>query len=357
MNKAPYFSIVMPAYNVEQYIESAVDSVRNQTFYDWELIIVDDCSPDASGRAAEKLKSQDSRITVVHHDVNKGVSQARNTGIEQASGEYIWFMDPDDRADVTLLKAVYESIKVNQPQLVVFGLQEEYFGKDGTFKYSHTIKPESHEFSASSELRPYMIQLEQETLYGYVWNKVYDLKYLKSLRLKYENASLNEDILFNVKFCMDISSMNTLSIAPYHYAKRLEENLTNKFVPEYFELHRKRIELILEQYKYWKLCTSELKRILGSLYARYILSAMQRNCDKQAEMNHVLRYRWCSKLFGESMFNELIPLAGARNSKVLSFWIFLLKRKNRMLCLLMGRAVYLIKNKLPVVYSKVKSGR
>ena len=122
----PFFTVVMPAYGVEKYLKKAVDSIRHQTFSDWELIIVEDGSPDRTGELAERLAGKDSRIRAVHHEKNKGLSQARNTGIAQARGKYIWFMDPDDFVDEDLLEKVWNSFQENPARLAVFGHREEY---------------------------------------------------------------------------------------------------------------------------------------------------------------------------------------------------------------------------------------
>lgn len=356
-SEQPFFSIIMPTYGVERYIAAALKSIQEQTFSNWELIVVDDCTKDRSAEIAEEFAGRDARIRVIHHEENKGLSEARNTGTGEAEGRYIWYMDPDDSVDSTLLEDAYKSLQKNPAQILVFGLNEEYYEKNGAFSYRHTICPEEHYFKSAEELRPYVITLEQETLYGYAWNKMYELSYLRTLKLKYENVKLIEDIVFNIKFCMDITTMNTLPKAPYHYAKRMEENLTNKYVPDYFRLHRKRISMLLEQHKYWNCCPQETIRILGSLYARYILSAMERNCDKRSDMNHAARYRWCCTLFREPLFCELIPKASAKDSRALSIWLKLLRWKRPKLCLAMGRAVYCVHSRVPMLYSKIKSER
>lgn len=353
----PFFSIIMPVYNVEKYIERAIGSILDQTWKDWELIVVDDCTPDESGRIARELAGTDERIFVVRHEENKGLSAARNTGKALAGGKYIWFMDSDDYVDSDLLENVYRSVEKHPAKLVVFGLIEEYFQKNGEFGYSHEVKPKPGYFSKAEDLRKEIIYLEQETLYGYAWNKMYDLEYLKTLTLDYENVKLIEDILFNVKYCMDIDSMNLLDIAPYHYQKRLDDSLTNKFVPDYYKLHKQRIDRIYKQYQYWDACTEEVRGILGGLYARYILSALQRNCDPRAEMCMRKRVYWCKKVFQERLYQELIPWAKANDSRALTLTLFFMKRKCLSGCLLLGRVVYMIKNKLPMIYSKVKSER
>lgn len=358
--KRPFFSIVMPAYKVEKYIEKAIKSIRRQTFPDWELIVVDDCSPDESRRIADAYAKEDGRICVLCQEENKGVSAARNLGIEKAVGKYIWFMDSDDFVDDNLLKEAYESLGKNPARLVVFGLQEEYYGRDGEFRYRHVILPKGKRYTDKESLREEIIYLEQATLYGYVWNKMYELEYLRTLNLEYvdyEGAKFIEDFLFNVKYCMDIDSMNTLAIAPYHYQKRLDNSLTNEFVPDYYRLHRKRIRMIYKQYCCWGLCTDEVKKILGSLYGRYLLSALQRNCDKRSHMNCFVRYQWCKRAVSQPLFEELIPYARSRESKTLAAALYIFRRKNVPVCLLMGRIVYICKAKLPTIYSKVKSGR
>lgn len=93
---SPLVSVVMPAYKAERFIGDAIQSVINQTVEDWELIIVEDCSPDETYREAELLARTDSRITLLRNEKNQGVSRTRNRGIDLCRGEYIAFLDSDD---------------------------------------------------------------------------------------------------------------------------------------------------------------------------------------------------------------------------------------------------------------------
>lgn len=358
--QVPFFSIVMPVYQAEAYVQKAVESIQAQTFSDWELIAVVDCSPDRSGEILDQCAEKDNRIQVVHLDKNRGVSEARNRGICHAKGRYLWFVDADDSVEATVLKECYKSLVENPAKLLIFGLVEEYYAAEGSLVYQNPRCPEEKVFRSKEELRPYMIYLEQQTLYGYPWNKIYDLDYLKQSNVRFTDYRTNkfiEDITFNIEYCMDIDSLNLLAITPYHYAKRAKDSLTNEFVPEYYTFHKRRIELLLEQYRYWGLVTIEVKRILGSLYARYILSALQRNCDKRAKMTHSMRYKWCKGVFGQELFRVLIPEAEEKDSKTLGFALKFLRGKHTMGCLALGRLIYIAKNKLPIFYSKVKSGR
>lgn len=356
MNK-PFFSVVMPSYGVEKYLEKAVKSVKEQTFEDWELIIVEDGSPDKTGELAEKLKKTDTRIQVLHHEKNKGLSPARNTGMEAARGQYIWFMDPDDYVERDVLEKVYGSLEKNPAELVVTGHVEEYYDSDGKLNYTHSVKPERKIFSEQEKLREHIIYLEQETLYGYAWNKFYSLDHIKREGIKYETVRLIEDIVFNIQFCMNIKKMNVLDITPYHYAKRMEGSLTARFVPDYYPLHRRRIAMLYEQQRYWNTDTPETCAVLGSLYGRYILSALERNCDRRAKMKHKDRKQFCKEVFLDELFDHLIPKAKARDSRALKLTLVCLNRKSVFLCTALGRAVHIVRGSLPMIYSKVKSNR
>ena len=98
------YSIVMPVYNVQNYLKDSVADIKKQSFSDFELILVDDCATDSSGKLCDELAKSDSRIQVLHLAKNGGLSNARNQGMAAAKGEYILFLDPDDRYDVRLLE-------------------------------------------------------------------------------------------------------------------------------------------------------------------------------------------------------------------------------------------------------------
>ena len=277
MENQPFFSIVMPVYGVEEYLEKAVYSVLGQSFQNFEVILVDDKSPDNAGKICDELARKNAKIIVIHHDENRGLSMARNTGAERASGKYIWFMDSDDYVESTLLEKVHDSLMKNKAQVVVFGVEEEYFNEKGEKKKSKQITLETKYLESKEEVRKTIIKLEESTLYGYAWNKIYDLENLKQCSIKFEKVTLIEDIMFNVQYFENIDKLNILSDVLYYYEKRMGNSLTAKYVPDYFELHRQRVEMIYEQQKRWGIDTKEIRAVLGKIYCRYIYSSFKFN--------------------------------------------------------------------------------
>ena len=103
-------SIIVPVYNVEKYIKKCVDSLITQTYSNLEIILVNDGSPDNSGKICDEYAQSDSRIKVIHK-ANGGLSDARNTGIDIAEGQYIFFLDSDDWIDCQCIEKLHNLIK------------------------------------------------------------------------------------------------------------------------------------------------------------------------------------------------------------------------------------------------------
>lgn len=119
----PKISCIVPVYNVEKYLRRCVDSILNQTFTDFELILVDDGSPDNSPAICYEYAVKDSRIKVIHK-VNGGVSSARNVGLDVAKGEWICFVDSDDLIEADYMQKMYEAAINNNSDFIMCGIQQ-----------------------------------------------------------------------------------------------------------------------------------------------------------------------------------------------------------------------------------------
>ena len=116
----PRISIIVPAYNIENYIEQCLDSIVHQPFRDIEIICVEDCSTDNTLSVLEFFADKDTRIKVITHDKNKGLSAARNTGIDASAGTYILYLDSDDYLLPDALQRMWEAVQENNLDLLTF---------------------------------------------------------------------------------------------------------------------------------------------------------------------------------------------------------------------------------------------
>lgn len=350
------YSIVMPAYNVEAYIKDAVSDIEKQSFSDFELILIDDCSTDTTGLLCDVFAHTDERIQVRHLQKNGGLSNARNQGMDAASGEYILFLDPDDRYDTDMLAKIEESLQQNPAKVVLFGLTEMYYDPNGKIEYQKQIVPVAGCFDSKENVRQQVLPLECQTLFGYAWNKAYQLSYVKEHGFRFQTITMIEDVLFNIEVFRELDSCNLIAEALYKYAIRKKGSLTTKYLPDYFELHERRVESMCQLYRDWDMETPEELKSLGSIYCRYFMSALQRNCSKAAKMSHKDRKSWVRAQFQtltyQSLKNSLFP-----DNRILKVLAWGIRTEKVEFCLFCGRGIYIVKEKCPGIFSRLKQNR
>ena len=155
-------SIIIPVYNVKLYLDNCIQSVIQQSYTDFECILVDDGSTDGSSEICDQWAEKDNRIIIVHQP-NGGVSSARNKGLEQAKGEYICFIDSDDWVDVDYLSAMINNLKEKETDLIICGLTQEFKDRN-CIDY---IPQQSLNFELGCNHTNYFVMLnEQNLLYG-----------------------------------------------------------------------------------------------------------------------------------------------------------------------------------------------
>ncbi len=348
----PLVSVVMPVYRVENYLKDAVGSVRGQSMSDWELILVDDASPDGCGAICDELAAQDARLSVVHLSENGGLSNARNVGFEQTRGKYVMFMDSDDRIDSTLFERMYEAVSVeNPPQVVVWGLTEEHYSKDGKIVERRNICMQDEKCETADSVRRCALSLEQKGILGYAWNKLYERELLVRSGVRFENVRLIEDIVFNLSLLPHIERVQVISQPLYFYARRTEGSLTHRFIGDYYPLSMRRVRDMLDLYESWGM-EADAKKVLAPIYVRYTLSALSRNCDKRAGMSMRTRLEFV-RAFRKSdlhiRLKEEMNCAGGVKGMISR----LIAQGNGFACLSMGRVIYIVQSGMQGLFLKL----
>lgn len=220
MNKT--VSIVVPIYNVENYLEKCINSIVDQTYRELEIILVDDGSKDGSPDICNNWKEKDSRIRVIHK-VNGGLSSARNAGLEVASGEYIMFEDSDDWLENDIVEKCVERIEKDDSDMVIFGYKKvDEKGKElGSFTFGN--KTYSQE-ELSEQLHRRILEMS----FGYAWNKLYRLSVIKESGVKNDLKVIDrEDLHFNLKLLVNINKISFIEEIGYNYLQRRTSLLHN----------------------------------------------------------------------------------------------------------------------------------
>lgn len=349
---SPLISVIMPVYKVEPYLPSAVESVLEQTFQDFELILVDDESPDNCPALCDEYARQYEQVQVLHKPKNGGLGAARNTGAAVARGRYLYYMDSDDWIDKDLFERVNASIQSYPANVIMIGLLEEYY-ENGVLKRTIPVTVPGWTAKTAKEVHKKVAALERAGLYGYAWNKFYSREHIQAQQLSFSSVTLIEDIEFNVRFFESIDSCTYLDCTPYHYAKRMKGSLTDKFVADYFSLHETRIRMVKEQLERWGEYKGKSREILGELYLRYFYSAICRNRQKESGMSRKDQKAWVQARFQDALFRDI--LRGVRPSERILRWMLYPARKRWAGgCLALGTVMYAAKHKSPVLFAKMK---
>lgn len=220
----------MPVYNVADYLEKSVNSVLNQNFESFELILIDDGSTDDSPKILDNFNKNEC-VTVVHAK-NAGSGIARNRGLNLARGEYIYFMDPDDWLEGEMLKDNYQLINKNHPDVLLFGYYDHFKGKIRSQSLSKRI------INSKSEFLDSFPELFRMNVLYTVWNKLYKKSFLINNDLNFGSERNGQDYLFNIKVYSHLSTMLVNDKKYYHYIVQRNNAATTKFHEDMFVLYK-----------------------------------------------------------------------------------------------------------------------
>ena len=253
-------SIIVPVYNVERYLKRCVESIVSQTLKDLEIILVDDGSPDHSGKICDELKEKDNRIVVIHQE-NKGLPGARNSGMKIAHGEYIGFVDSDDYIDNDMYERMYITAKDNQADVVMCDfLKEAIIDNEG--KNNNNQHGTRTQMICDIDEGVYDINKIKEVIYPQLimkenidfgpllsqWSCLYNRKFMEENSIFY-----NE----NIKQCEDnyLSSIIGIRMKKFVYMKH--------FCPYHYMYNPNSISHTYKEqaWGYFCLMNSELKKI------------------------------------------------------------------------------------------------
>ena len=201
-------SVIVPIYNAEGLLPRCIDSILNQTYQDFELLLVDDGSQDGSSSICERYCKEDNRVRY-YRQANQGVSVARNKGLEMAQGEYISFVDADDFVDNGFLKAFAEALRDENTDICIQGYNCMEFG--------NCVMPYSHVTERDDIFRKSMT-LNDRHLLGYVWNKLFRKDIIRNNHIQFNPiVTLREDLLFVMQYLLYCNDMVVLSDVWYYY--------------------------------------------------------------------------------------------------------------------------------------------
>jgi len=241
----PKVSIIIPVYNVEKYLERCINSLKNQTLEEIEIILVDQASPDSTQQICDKAAEEDPRIKVIHKD-NEGAGKARNAALEVATGEYIGFVDSDDYVDPDMFKTLYEKAEKYNSDLIMSGvsfvdgnmfseegecIRKIYFDKDTHFETKEELK------NLKMGIIGALPQDTDDSKYGMsIWKNLFRTDVIKQNNIIFqsEREILSEDALFMIDYISCIKKATGIFEAFYNYCRN-EDSISKSYKKDRFE--------------------------------------------------------------------------------------------------------------------------
>lgn len=229
------FSIIIPVYNAEKYIGRTINSVLQQSYSDYEVILIDDGSKDNSSEILDRYAEKEEKI-IVKHIHNQGVSHARNEGITLARGEYILFLDADDEYEKHALGCIEDALRIyNSPDFLCFGYNE-YLFKNNKIVREKGFSYNSFSLSGQNELREFAIDLVTNAMFGSVWSKAYKRELLVAYNIRMpEEMYVGEDYCFNLKVLEHSCCFVAIKDYLYKYMIQNQDSIIRKYNPKKFE--------------------------------------------------------------------------------------------------------------------------
>lgn len=308
MNKNLLLSIIIPVYNVEKYIKQCVESVLNQEFSDYEIILIDDGSTDQSGIICDQIASKYSNVEAVHKK-NGGLSDARNVGIQHANGKYILFIDSDDYIALGSIKKIVEYLNAQPVTIDVMFLEAKKFYEDGMMvPLGDGFELGALEEKNKQEILEYIAGLPRFP--GSACTKLIRKEVIIRNDLYFKKGLLSEDINWTIELLIKANTFAYCDTDYYYYRQNRKGSITNS-------VNKKSVESLLYIVKRWacennkKLYQKEINSFLAyeymiALYNYAGLCYAERNELKE----DFVKYKWILK-YARTQKTKMVGLSCA----------------------------------------------
>ena len=327
-------SIIVPVYNAEKYLGRCLESIINQTYSNLEIILINDGSKDNSKKICEDYAKRDSRIIVISQE-NKGSSRTRNTGIEKAKGDYIFFCDSDDVVDKNAIFELMYNRELYDSELVMCGIKEIFCKNNNVTKIKDLVYKRELLLSKNDILKEMYPFIDVGGFHSQC-NKLYKAEIIKTNNLLFnENLKIGEDFCFNINY---INFCNSISFVwkPLYYYYIGENYLSNIYNEKYLEERKQMLKTLSKFYQENNLDMKVIKFQQIKATFSYFTKLFNKNCN--------LTYQEKLKKVEENL-NISIDLKEANGiyQKVL---VLIWNTKNARLILFSSKCMYIISKKI-----------
>lgn len=306
----PKVSIIVPIYNVDKYLDRCIESILNQTFNDFELILVNDGSKDKCKEIINFYFKKDDRIRIINKE-NGGVSSARNAGINIAEGDFIGFVDPDDYLELDAIEYIYKLAVSNNSNIVAYRMN--------TYKSDTLISnmPINENIEIYSRDKAIIKQLNDAYFLYSVCNKLFSKRMFDNTRFS-EDIRYAEDALFNYEMLLKTDKIVISNLRKYNYVINDEGIVSN--------INHKRLDILDAQKRIYEILRDEYPKNSKEILKQYITSSIGILIDVSKE-NYCKENRKLIKMLRKKVNYDKNLLKNIKlDSKKISILFFMTKK-------------------------------
>ncbi len=305
----PLVSVIIPVYNVEKYIEKCLTTIKEQTFKDFEALIINDGTPDNSMKIAEKFVAEDERF-IIYNKPNGGLSDARNYGLERAKGEFVVFIDSDDYVDKDYLKVLYNGCKDNNADMAYCRFKHHY-PRAGIDVFS--LNPRKGVYERDKALN---MLIRDNLMHSYSWNKMYRRTLFTDNNIRYPKMYF-EDVATSIRLLFNANRIAVSDKYLYFYvrhpgsimstmnAKKIDDLILSVLI------NRNYIQFHGEYEKFEKPLKAVAKKMqlvnIYSILRQHILCMNFKNCLTNLKINNKMYEYLTSKDYDAVEGSPILP--------------------------------------------------
>lgn len=353
-------SVIMPVYNVAEYLPKAIESVLNQSYNNFEFFLIDDGSTDNSGEICDEYAKRHSNIKVIHQK-NSGAHRARNSALELASGDYVCFFDSDDYVDRNMLEDLLNVAIEYKSDLIISGFYiNTYYDSNKYIVLNYipctTNNLNIENFNNNLDFRKNSYLNFDRNMFYPPWNKMYKLSYLKDNKITFP-ITYRDDFPFVLNVIKDIDNVTYVKKQYYHFLRKRSDSETQKYVENLYEKREEEHYEMLALFSYWGL--NEDKNSMEMISRRYIdrvLECMVNLFNDECKLSNNEKELMIGKYLHNTNFTKCINIARP-NKLYLKIIYFVLKRKNIYVCYLMAKFINFVKKNNIKLFSILKTNR
>lgn len=334
--KRPMVSVIVPAYNSEKTIETAIEDLRNQTYQNLEIIVVDDGSSDHTFEICEAKAKLDRRIKIISKK-NGGVASARNIGKQASTGEWIGFMDADDRVDPQMYELLIKAAEGNECDCVACRFITEYSDNFSlTFTHNNDYKTSSVEGNNACLMA---ISNKPEAISVFLWNKIFRKVSIENLQFD-TNMKFMEDAVFVYKAMEIAKRLKVIDVPCYHYRYSLSSLSRSMKTKDYLR-DVEAVDQLIHYYetKNMKTVATELKRFNLFHCARSLESIHLFRSDVDRELCDCARYyiqKYYTEVKSLPLMRKLYVIVAMRSFPIYKMGCVMKRKCKRMYLAIQG---------------------